>query len=237
MKNIISSSSEVFLSSVPFSLSSMISCASDFGVSQFSTIKSTNLKRKLFFSSILKVTCVTISKPSIGTGDSLHSVRYTFASIFPPLSKKKQANQERSKSICPTVSGVRYSIDFLVKAMEKGSNLRATRSVSFLKLNASSFHVDFLYQPRKAISVVKDDSIFIAIIAINESLLQYASKTVLQCSGFIFFSHRCILSLLHSNIRISVPTMFGVNDQNKNGQQSCSNKSKCLSSPNISSVH
>ena len=52
-----------------------------------------------------------------------------------------------------------------------------------------------------------------------------------------FFSHRCILLLLHSNIRISVPSVFGVNDQNKNGQQSCSNKSKCLSSPNISSVH
>ena len=52
-----------------------------------------------------------------------------------------------------------------------------------------------------------------------------------------FFAHWCILLLLHSNIRISVPFVFGVNDQNKNGQQSCSNKSKCLSSPNISIVH
>ena len=70
----------------------------------------------------------------------------------------------------------------------------------------------------------------------NESLLQYASKTVLQCSGFIFFSHRHILLLLYSNIWISVLSMFGVNDQNQNRQQSCSKKSKYLPSPNISSV-
>ena len=71
----------------------------------------------------------------------------------------------------------------------------------------------------------------------NEFLLQYASETGLQCSGFIFFSHRRILILLYSNIRISVLSMFGVNDQNQNRQQSCSKKSKYLSSSNISSVH
>ena len=40
-----------------------------------------------------------------------------------------------------------YSIDFLVKAMEKGSNLKAMGSGPFLKLNASTFfeffYVDF----------------------------------------------------------------------------------------------
>ena len=50
-------------------------------------------------------------------------IPYTFASIFPPLSKKK--------GICPTMSGVRYSVDFLVKAMEKGSNLKATGQFLF----------------------------------------------------------------------------------------------------------
>ena len=53
---------------------------------------------------------------------------------------------------------------------------------------------------------------------------------------FHLFSHRRILLLLYSNIRISVLSMFGVNDQNQNRQQSCSKKSKFLPSPNISSV-
>ena len=45
------------------------------------------------------------------------------------------------------MSGVRYSIDFLIKSIEKGSNLKATGSVSIFKLNASFFfgffHVNF----------------------------------------------------------------------------------------------
>ena len=137
------------------------------------------------------------------------------------------------------MSGVRYSIDFLIKSIEKGSNLKATGSVSIFKLNASFFfgffHVNFWWicHPREPIRVVNDDSIFIAM---NESLLQYASKTVLQCSGFIFFSHWHIPLLLYSNIQISVLSMFAVNDQNQNRQQSCSKKSKCLLLSNISSV-
>ena len=70
----------------------------------------------------------------------------------------------------------------------------------------------------------------------NESVLRYASKTVLQCSDFTFFSYERTLLTLYSNIRISLLSMFGVNDQNQNRQQSCSKRSKCLQSPNILSV-
>ena len=51
-----------------------------------------------------------------------------------------------------------------------------------------------------------------------------------------FFFHWRILLLLYSNIRISLFSMFGINDQSQNRQQSYSKKSKFLPSPNISSV-
>ena len=92
MKNIISSSSDLFSSQASFSLSSIISCASDFSILKFSLIKSTNLRRKHFFSSsILKVTHVTISNTPFGNGDSSH-LPYTLylCLYFFHLSPKKR---------------------------------------------------------------------------------------------------------------------------------------------------
>ena len=68
--------------------------------------------------------------------------------------------------------------------------------------------------------------------------LCYNMRPKLFCNAAVsyFLSHRRILLILYSNIRISVLSMFGVNDQNQNRQQSCSKKSNCLPSPNISSV-
>ena len=128
MKNIISSSSDLFSSPASFSLSSIISCASDFSILKFSLIKSTNLRRKHFFSSsILKVTHVTISNTPFGNGDSSHLPYTLYLCLYFSTYLQKKVN----KGICPTMSGVRYSVDFLVKAMEKGSNLKATGQFLF----------------------------------------------------------------------------------------------------------
>ena len=60
----------------------------------------------------------------------------------------------------------------------------------------------------------------------------------LFCNAAIspFFSYQRTLLTLYSNIRISLLSMFDVNGQNQNRQQSCSKRSKCLQSPNILSV-
>ena len=68
--------------------------------------------------------------------------------------------------------------------------------------------------------------------------LCYNMRPKLFCNAAVssFFFHWRILLLLYSNIRISLFSMFGINDQSQNRQQSYSKKSKFLPSPNISSV-